>query len=604
MSLQNLKVGSRLGLGFGVVLVLMIVAVVSTFISLGSVEERIEHVSGESLPFTLLAEQMAYNTIQVQQFLTDASATQTREPIAESEANRDAFLTGLEEFRKMYQEENDQASLQSLADLERSFNDFYQTGLRMAETYIAEGTEAGNRVMVEFDADAVSIKNKVDVFVQQQVDEIEASSAAIMSASKSVKTLQIILGVFALVIGIFITWAITRSIVKPLDTSVEIARALAKGKLDMKIDDSRSDEVGMLLTAMREMVVSNREVASVAGEIAAGNLQVSIKERSEDDILSLSLMEMLERLTDVISNVKMASGNVSSGSQAMSSASQEMSQGATEQAASAEEASASIEEMTANIRQNADNAQQTEGIANKTAQDAEEGGQAVENTLAAMKEIANKILIVEEISRQTNLLALNAAIEAARAGEHGKGFAVVAAEVRKLAERSQVAAGEISTLSVTSVDVAEKAGKLLEVIVPNIRKTAELVQEISAASKEQDSGADQISKSIQQLDMIIQQNASSSEEMASTAEELSSQAESLEDIISFFKLDMKTAILQESAPKVVGLSRSVPFPKEKSTAEAPQQQIAEATKTAKASTGADINLETGSDTLDNDFERF
>jgi methyl-accepting chemotaxis protein len=214
-----------------------------------------------------------------------------------------------------------------------------------------------------------------------------------------------------------------------------------------------------------------------------------------------------------------------------------LNQGATEQAASAEEASSSIEEMVANIRQNADNAMQTEKIAIQSSEKGSEGGTAVQATVAAMQEIAGKIQIVEEIARQTNLLALNAAIEAARAGEHGKGFAVVAAEVRKLAERSQQAAGEISELSSNSVDIAEQAGNMLEIIVPDIQRTAELVQEISAASKEQDAGAEQINQSIQQLDQVIQKNAAATEEMASTSEELSAQAEHLQQMVAVFKLD-------------------------------------------------------------------
>jgi methyl-accepting chemotaxis protein len=196
-----------------------------------------------------------------------------------------------------------------------------------------------------------------------------------------------------------------------------------------------------------------------------------------------------------------------------------------------------MEEMASSIKQNADNSGQTERIADKSAADATEGGKAVSETVSAMKEIAIKISIIEEISRQTNLLALNAAIEAARAGEHGKGFAVVASEVRKLAERSQAAAGEISTLSTRSVQVAEVAGEKLNKMVPDIQKTAELVQEISASCKEQDTGAEQINLAIQQLDSVIQQNASASEEMASTSEELSGQAELLKDTISFFRID-------------------------------------------------------------------
>ena len=275
----------------------------------------------------------------------------------------------------------------------------------------------------------------------------------------------------------------------------------------------------------------------MAEEIARGNLTVEVRERSEQDLLTKALAQMVARLTEVVSNVKLAVGNVSSGSQSVSGSSGQMSEGAAEQAAAAEEASSSIEQMAANIGQNTDNAMQTEKLASQTADDARAGGRAVEETVNAMKDITDRIMVVEEIARQTNLLALNAAIEAARAGEHGKGFAVVAAEVRKLAERSQKAAGEISELSTNSVAVADKAAGLLDVIVPNIQKTAELVQEISAASLEQNAGAEQINMSIHQLDAVIQHNASSSEEMAATAEELMGQAEQLRVMVSFFNVE-------------------------------------------------------------------
>ncbi|HQB39616.1 MAG TPA: methyl-accepting chemotaxis protein, partial [Deltaproteobacteria bacterium] len=269
-----------------------------------------------------------------------------------------------------------------------------------------------------------------------------------------------------------------------------------------------------------------------------GDLSVRLNINAKDEVGEAAgyFDRFVDKLCHVVSNVMIATDNVASGSQQLSATAQQLSQGASQQAASAEEISSSMEQMTTSIRQNADNATQTEKIAIKSAQDAREGGRAVNETVSAMKEIATRISVIEEIARQTNLLALNAAIEAARAGEHGKGFAVVASEVRKLAERSQSAAGEISELSARSVNIAETAGDMLDKMVPNIQKTAELVQEISAASKEQDSGADQINKAIQQLDSVIQQNASASEEMASTSEELSSQAEQLKETIGFFKI--------------------------------------------------------------------
>jgi len=246
---------------------------------------------------------------------------------------------------------------------------------------------------------------------------------------------------------------------------------------------------------------------------------------------------MVERLRGVVGDALAAADNVSSGSQELSSSSEQLSQGATEQASSAEEASASMEEMAANIKQNADNAAQTEKIARQSSKDAEASGEAVGRAVVAMRTIADKISIVQEIARQTDLLALNAAVEAARAGEHGKGFAVVASEVRKLAERSQAAAAEISSLSGETVQVATEAGEMLNRLVPDIRKTAELVSEISAACREQDIGASQVNEAIQQLDKVTQQNSGASEEMSATSEELAAQAEELQASIAFFKVE-------------------------------------------------------------------
>lgn len=325
------------------------------------------------------------------------------------------------------------------------------------------------------------------------------------------------------------------SLIEAMNNISHIASEIAVGNL--RLQAKERSEKDQLMFALGDMIEGMNQVSVIAKRIAKGDLNVRIKERSEQDMLMIPLKQMLDNLRKVVLEVKMASDNVSRGSQEMSATSEQLSQGATEQAASAEEASASMEEMASNIRQSADNASQTENMALKAAEAAIEGGRAVDETVAAMKEISTRISIIEEIARQTNMLALNAAIEAARAGEHGKGFAVVAAEVRKLAERSQTAAREITRMAGSSVEVAEKAGSLLKQIVPDIQKTAELVQEISASSSEQNIGAEQINKALQQLDRVIQQNAGASEEMASTAEELASQSEQLTDTMGFFKLD-------------------------------------------------------------------
>jgi len=256
----------------------------------------------------------------------------------------------------------------------------------------------------------------------------------------------------------------------------------------------------------------------------------------EKSIEKGDMENMNTKLKDIVENITGSVESVSQGSEQISLSAQQLSQGASEQAAGAEEVSSSMEQMSSNIQQNSDNAMETEKIAIKVVDDAKISGDSVSQTVRAMKQIAEKISIIEEIARQTNLLALNAAIEAARAGDHGKGFAVVAAEVRKLAERSGVAAGEIGDLSNSSVQIAETAGDLLTRLVPDIQKTAELVQEISVASNEQRVGAEQINSAILQLDKVIQQNSASSEELASTSEELSAQALTLLEMIQFFNI--------------------------------------------------------------------
>jgi methyl-accepting chemotaxis protein len=320
------------------------------------------------------------------------------------------------------------------------------------------------------------------------------------------------LGVFA---AIFVSFLVARSIVKPIKLVVAEMGLLTEGDLTLQgIDDAERRKI-----------------------VARGD---------ELGIMGVAIDTFISSLSTIVDNIRTASEQVAAGSEQMSGMAQGLSQGANEQAASIEELSASVEELASTVKQNADNTVQADSLSRRVAQSAEESGRAVGETVSSMKEIASRISIIEEIARQTNLLALNAAIEAARAGEAGKGFAVVASEVRKLAERSATAAGEINELSKRSVAVAGDAGKRLEELVPDIWKTAELIQEIAAASGEQSSGADQIAKGVTQMDSVVAENASSSEELAATAEELAGQATSLSDSISFFKIDSKGSV-----PKIV-----------------------------------------------------
>ncbi|MEO5376826.1 MAG: methyl-accepting chemotaxis protein [Magnetococcus sp. DMHC-6] len=300
------------------------------------------------------------------------------------------------------------------------------------------------------------------------------------------------------------------------------------------------------------------------GKLADGDLSISCAMARTDEIGQLfsSMSNMTAKLRSVIGTVQAAVDSVTAAGNELTSSSATISEGASNQAASVEETSSAMEQMSSNIQQNTDNAQQTEKIAVQAAADAQEGGKAVTQAVNAMKEIASKISIIEEIARQTNLLALNAAIEAARAGEHGKGFAVVAAEVRKLAERSQAAAGEISHLSSSSVEVAERAGGIISKLVPDIRRTAELIQEISTSSLEQSQGAGQINQALQQLDQVIQQNAGATAALASTANELSDHAQNLNDAVAQFNLGTQRSSMVTTGRRVPARlpSKSLPKP--------------------------------------------
>jgi methyl-accepting chemotaxis protein len=370
------------------------------------------------------------------------------------------------------------------------------------------------------------------------------------------------------------------------------AKMVAAG--DLTVDLRKRSEKDDLMQSLNDLIQANVEIVEKAKLIAAGDLTVDLIKRSDKDDLMQSLNDMVKSTANIISEFKAASDNISASSQQMSSTSQEMSQGASEQASSAEEVSSSMEEMAANIQQNTENAQQTEKIALNAADGINQVAAGSRQTLNNIREIADKVSIIGEIARQTNILALNAAVEAARAGEHGKGFAVVAAEVRKLAERSQVSAVEIDALTKNSVRITEEAGRLMETIAPEIGKTAKLVQEIAAASIEMNSGAEQVNSAIQELNQVTQQNAAASEEMATSSEELSGQAQQLLEMISFFKLE--TGHRKESLTERIKANKAT--------------QIAHIDKSSK--TGIDMNkkvphgvsINMGKDHLDSHYEKF
>jgi methyl-accepting chemotaxis protein len=351
------------------------------------------------------------------------------------------------------------------------------------------------------------------------------------------RTLTWVLLAALVVAGVVLSLLISNSIARPIVRMAESATRAASGDLTDTLEfDGRGDELGDLSRAMNGMYGYLQAMVSVADRMAAGDMTAKVQPRSSGDSFGIAFGSMMQKLVETIGEVRIAAGSLANAAGQVSSTAQSVSGGNSQQAAAVQETTASLEQMNASISQNADNSRQTEAMAMKGSRDAEESGKAVGETVDAMKSIAEKISIVEEIAYQTNLLALNAAIEAARAGEHGRGFAVVATEVRKLAERSQIASREIGGLASSSVRVADRSGALLKELVPAIRRTAELVQDVTAASTEQAAGVQQINQSLAQVDQVTQRNASAAEELAATAEEVAAQAEALQALVEFFQL--------------------------------------------------------------------
>ena len=382
--------------------------------------------------------------------------------------------------------------------------------------------------------DTKALMDQVVAARQREMDQAQESAA---SDYRRLRSLVVAAMLGALAVAVIAAALIAGSISRGLGRSVALANAVALGDLDQSVEAASHDEISDLIDALNRMTANLRISAGIADQIAQGNLSVKAVRLSDRDTLGIALESMVERLRKVVMDAALAANNVAAGSEQLSASAEMLSQGASEQASASEEAAASVEQMAANIKETADNAGQTEAIARQSAQDAQTSGEVVAQATGAMRTIATKISVIKDIARQTDLLALNAAVEAARAGEHGKGFAVVASEVRKLAERCQSAANEIGEVSDGTVSVADQAGQMLTRLVPDIRRTASLVEAISAACRQQDVGADQVNRAIQQLDTVTQQNSAASEQMSATSEELAAQASALQQTISYFRLD-------------------------------------------------------------------
>jgi methyl-accepting chemotaxis protein len=599
---KNMKVGTRLTLAFAVVVVLLAAVIAVAVTRLQEQQASLRYITSVNNNLIKQAQQMNFGTLRMERvirsLLLAQDAEQLKGDLGGQKGARDIFENAAKAMGEMLAADptTTPEELKLLADVRERVGKVYLTLDRITELALAQQTaEAVTMMRGQLFLQSNDLRAGLDALTKYEEDQSNAQVQRAESNYEFAWMLMIGMGAAAVLAAVVAALLVTRSILGQLggepDYAAGILAKVSEGNLDIDIHTKPKDTSSMLVAVkgmvarlkqvidgQRDVVVAaNRgdfskqvdltglqgfqkdmgeglnqltttvgnslnDVVRVMAAMSEGDLTKRIDKAYEGlfDEMKGYVNQTAAKLSSVVAEVNAGAHALAGASEEVSATAQSLSQAASEQAAGVEETSASLEQMTASIAQNTENAKVTDGMSSKAASEAGEGGEAVKATVSAMKQIAKKITIIDDIAYQTNLLALNAAIEAARAGEHGKGFAVVAAEVRKLAERSQVAAQEIGEVASSSVELAERAGKLLDEMVPSIRKTSDLVQEISAASEEQSSGVAQINAAVTQLSQTTQQNASSSEELAATAEEMSGQAERLQETMAFFTLASAT----------------------------------------------------------------
>ncbi|MGZ5018571.1 MAG: methyl-accepting chemotaxis protein [Methylobacter sp.] len=609
---RNIKIAVKIGLSFALILTMLGIIVGISVNNMANLSAKTKFLIDDRYAKTKILNSIAKRTLDngrlVRNLILVNDEVKLTEYKTSIEKNRNEDKVDIERLDVMVKHPKARELFNVMKEQRTQLNAKYEVVYKQLAGIKTDGKQVmTDFVLKEFaptnTAYVVALNNLSD-FQEQLMNDTAKESQVLYESSRST---MIIIAVLAIGLSAVLAWLTIRNLMQQLGGEpievAEIANKVSVGDLSAKVELKPGDS-GSVMAAMKTMTASIQALVSDSTALATAAVEGRLETRADagkhqgdfrkivvginetlDGVISpvneavevLKEMEQgnltqtvngdykgqlkdfkdtvnntIAKLSQVISEVNGAAASIASASEEVSATAQSMSQATSEQAASVEETSASIEQMSASIDQNTENAKVTDGMATHANSEAMQGGEAVKQTVTAMKSIAGKIGIIDDIAYQTNLLALNAAIEAARAGEHGRGFAVVAAEVRKLAERSQIAAQEIGELAESSVEMAETAGKLLDTIVPSIKKTSDLVQEISAASEEQSAGVNQINTAMNQLNQITQQNASSSEELAATSEEMSGQATQLQELMAFFMLD-------DSASAVSVTSKIKPF---------------------------------------------